>query len=163
MTLDPILTAPPAIQIHVFAAIPATLLGPFVIYRKRRDLLHKSLGYAWVVTMAVMALSSFFIFGWRIIGPFGPIHLISIFVLQGLISGLIDARAARITEHKATMQGVYWWGIGFAGLLTLMPGRRLNEALFASHPETGYWVIAAGLLLLIARWWLAQEGRALSV
>jgi uncharacterized membrane protein len=113
--------------------------------------------------MAVMALSSFFISGWRVIGPFGPIHLISIFVLQGLISGLSDARAARIAAHKATMQSIYWWGIGLAGLLTLMPGRRLNDALFGTHPETGYLVVAAGLLLLTARWWSARQGGWLSV
>ncbi|MFA3917451.1 DUF2306 domain-containing protein [Ruegeria hyattellae] len=163
MTLDPILNAPFAIQLHVCAAIPATVLGPLAIYRSKRDLLHKCTGYAWISAMAVMALSSFFISGWRVIGPFGPIHLISIFVLQGLISGLSDARAARIAAHKATMQSIYWWGIGLAGLLTLMPGRRLNDALFGTHPETGYLVVAAGLLLLTARWWSARQGGWLSV
>lgn len=162
MTLDPIFQAPLPVQIHVFSVIPAMLLGPVAIYRKRRDLVHKTVGYLWVASMATTALSSFFIYGWRVIGPFGPIHVISALVLHSLYMAVRDARGGRTEQHKARMLGTYWWGIGIAGLLTLTPGRRLNRVFFGDNPEVGYWVIGTGLLILAARWWFAKPGRVSS-
>jgi uncharacterized membrane protein len=43
MTLDPFTTAPIAVQIHMASALIAVCLGPFALYRKRRDRLHRRL------------------------------------------------------------------------------------------------------------------------
>lgn len=163
MTLDPIFGAPLEIQVHIYSAIPAIVLGPIAIYRKKRDFIHKCVGYSWVASMLVLALSSFFIRGWALVGPFGPIHLLSVFVLYGLFEGVRDARARRIDAHKAGMQDLYWWAIGIAGLLTLLPGRRMSSMLFGESETLGFWVIGCGFVGLAARWWLSRPGRLLHV
>ncbi len=147
---------PPLVQVHLWSAAAALLIGPFAIYRQRRDRTHKVLGYAWIVALGIAALSSFglhavilhFYFG------FGVIHLLAIWVLLQLFLGLRDAIQGRIAVHRARMAGLYWQGLTVAGVFTLLPGRVLNEALFGGHPEIGFWVIlgfGAGLLVMNLR------------
>jgi uncharacterized membrane protein len=146
----------PAIVVHLVAAMLAMILGPLAIYRKRRDRLHRVLGYAWVAAIALTAVSSFalhavvlhFAFG------FGAIHLLAVWALWTIWAGVQDARAGRIAPHRARMAGLYWQGLTVAGLLTLLPGRVLNDFLFATRPEIGLWVIlgfGAGLLWINLR------------
>ncbi|MEM1399241.1 MAG: DUF2306 domain-containing protein [Pseudomonadota bacterium] len=168
MSLNPILPvllpdAPLAVRVHLWSAMLAVVLGPIAIYRRRWDNIHRTAGYAWVILMVVVSLSSFFIQGLAMVGPFGPIHILSVLVLIGLYKGVRDARAGSIAAHKEQMQSLYWTAMGFAGLLTLLPGRRLNKALFGDQPELGLIVVGIGTVALAARWWFARPGRALHV
>ncbi len=150
--LEPILDAPLAIQIHAFAALEAVLLGPVVLYRKKRDRLHKILGYIWVTNVAIAAISSFFIFGdLAMIGPYGPIHILSVFALWGIFRAVQHAIRKNIVAHKAAMSSIYYWAMGVAGLLTLLPGRRMNEILFGQNEQIGHWVIGIGIAALAIR------------
>jgi uncharacterized membrane protein len=135
----------PALFLHLMAALVALGLGPFAIYRRRRDRLHRGLGHGWVAAMALTALSSFGLPAalMPIALGFGAIHLLSVWVLVQLSLGVRDARAGRIPAHRARMVGLYWQALGVAGLLTLLPGRMLNAALFGARPEIGLWVVAA--------------------
>ncbi len=45
---------------------------------------HRTLGWVWVVLMAVVALSSLFIHTIRMVGPFSLIHLLSLLVIVTL-------------------------------------------------------------------------------
>ena len=58
MTLAPLINAPLLIQFHMFWALLAVLLGPVAIHRKRRDRLHKIVGYVWVISMFMVATSA---------------------------------------------------------------------------------------------------------
>ena len=71
-TLVPLIDSPFAVQLHVGAAMLAILLLPLTLFRRRRDGLHKAAGYLWVTAMVTAALSSFFITGLQMIGPFQP-------------------------------------------------------------------------------------------
>ena len=84
MTLAPFFDAPIYIQLHASNATLALILGPFVILRTARDRLHKVGGYIWVLAMFVVAVSSFWIKEFGLIGPFSPIHLLSAFTLWSL-------------------------------------------------------------------------------
>lgn len=148
MTLTPILTAPIVIQLHVLAALCAMVLGPLAMLRQSRDIWHKRLGRAWVAAMLVTALSSFLIHEGRLLGPFSPIHLLSGLTLWGLWQIVADARAGRIAAHRTGAISLYVWALGVAGLFTLLPGRRMNEALFSAAPWTGFATTAAGLILV---------------
>ena len=153
MNLDPFYSAPLGVQIHVIAAIQALLLGPFVLYRNKRDVWHKALGYLWVTNVLIAAFSSFWITEIRVIGPFSPIHGLSLWALWalwGIGVGVGHVRAGRITAHKMTMTSLYWGAIGVASLLTLLPGRRLNRTLFGENEVLGLWVIAAIIVLVVA-------------
>lgn len=156
MTLTPFLTAPVHIQIHALAALLAIGLGPVAMYRLRRDRMHRILGYGWVVAMAVTALSSFTIWGFGLIGPFSPIHALSILVLWSLWQGIAHVRAGNITAHRAVFRSLYWRGLLIAGLLNFLPGRTMNRTILPDTPDLGYLVIALGGAALV---WQAWAGR----
>ncbi|MEL6467062.1 MAG: DUF2306 domain-containing protein [Pseudomonadota bacterium] len=145
MSLLPILTASPMIQLHIAAALVALFLGPFALYRARRDRLHKVLGYTWVLAMAITALSSFFIHSFPVIGPFSPIHLLALFALWSLYEGMRHIFAGRVGPHRLVMRSLYWNGLIVAGLFNFLPGRTTNRVFFGAAPELGYVVMAIGL------------------
>lgn len=154
MTIDPILSAPALVQLHLAAAAVAVLAGPVALYRRRRDAVHRVVGHAWVAGMLVLAISGLFIRTLAVIGPFGPIHLLSVFTLFALWRGVMLIRAGRIGEHGRWMKRFYWSAVWGAGLFTILPGRTLNEVLFGTDPHRGPWVIAAaaGGAVLVAVW-----------
>lgn len=163
MTLAPLMQMPLSVQIHVAAALTAVLLGPFVILRPRRDRLHKIGGYLWVVAMAVTALSSFWITGLAVLGPFGPIHLLSVLTLWSLWAGMRHAVAREIEAHRIVFRNLYCRGLLVAGLITFLPGRRMNAVLFGEASELGYWLIGCvGGAVLIWRLVNAARDRGLS-
>lgn len=154
MTLDPILTAPLLIQLHVLTAIVSATLGPFVLYR-RRDRIHKALGYVWITAMAGVALSGLalpaqvlhFYLG------FGPIHILCLFVLWGLFDGVRAIQRRELRRHRETMRGLYWNAITIAGLFTFLPGRRMNQMVFPEAEWLGWCIIGAGAAGLALRQW----------
>lgn len=157
MTLDPIQTAPFETLMHLLFAVPAILLGPFVLFRTTRDRLHKTLGYVWVSAMGGLAITGLFIEGdFAVIGPFGPIHALSILALWGLAHGVYFARKGDVVGHQATMKSVWYGAIGVTGLLTFLPGRTLNRVLFGEPSDKGFVVIAMGLAWLL---WLYLDQR----
>lgn len=155
MTFEPLFSAPTAIQIHVAAALLAVVLTLVQLSRNVGGRSHRRRGYAWVCAMAVTSLSSFWIAEIRLIGPFSPIHLLSIYVLYTLYSGVIAARQRKIKAHRAWLNSCAFWGLGVAGLFTLIPDRRLSEILFPNSPYLGFafaaFVLAAVTLLIRAR------------
>ncbi|MBZ9799284.1 DUF2306 domain-containing protein [Mesorhizobium sp. ES1-4] len=98
MSLAPLFHASLLIQLHALAAIASILLGAVQLWRTKGDRLHQALGRVWVGLMALVALSSFFIWTIRLWGPFSPIHLLSVFaalVVAAAAAGLYAARSAR--------------------------------------------------------------------
>src|SRR3954452_12745317 len=81
MSLAPLLDAAPAIPLHAFAAMAAFALGIVQFAAPKGTLPHRTIGWIWVLLMAAVALSSFWIHTIRLVGPFSPIHLLSIFTL----------------------------------------------------------------------------------
>lgn len=160
MTFDAILNAPPAILVHLGAGLLALAIGPLAIYRRRRDRWHRWLGRLWVAAMAVLALSGLIVPAvvLPIIGSFGVIHLLSIWVLLNLIWGVRAILHRRVAQHQATMRSLYWQGLTFAGLLTLLPGRRLNALIFGPAETAAYWVIG-GIGLLAALLWVRRRAQ----
>lgn len=156
---EPLLTAPAEIQFHAVSAIVALALGPVAIFRRRRDRLHKTLGYIWVLAMGVVIGSSFMIFEIRLIGPFSPIHLLSVFAAYNLYRGVRAAITGDISRHHKTMRGLYFWALGLAGLFTLMPGRIMGATLFGGAQTQGFWaalMLGVGIGLIVKRRSLAK-------
>ena len=166
MSLDPFLNAPLSLQLHAGAAMLAIAIGPIPIYRRKRDIWHKTFGYVWVLAMAVVALSSFFIHSFAVIGPFSPLHGLAVLTMWSLWRGITAARAGRISVHRATFRGLYWYGLLIAGLANFLPDRRINQAVFGGQDQFGWFVIVAGAMALIgyAVWGRLQPvGKAGSV
>jgi uncharacterized membrane protein len=68
MSLAPLLNAAPAIPLHAFAAVAAFVLGIVQFAAPKGTLPHRTLGWIWVILMAAVAISSFWIHQLRLFG-----------------------------------------------------------------------------------------------
>lgn len=132
MSLAPLLDASLAIRIHAFSALAALALGTVQLAAPKGTLPHRALGGIWAALMLSVAISSFWIHGMRWIGPFGPIHLLSLFVLWALPMALWRAHRHEATLHAKGMTGLFYGGLVLAGLFTLWPGRVMNQVVFGN-------------------------------
>lgn len=132
MSLQPLLDASPAVQVHAVCAMAALGLGAVQMARRKGTGAHRIIGWTWATLMAVVAGSSFFIHDMPVIGPFGPIHMLSLVVAVVLPMALIRARSGNIRAHAASMRGLFYGGLILAGLFTLWPGRIMHQVLFGS-------------------------------
>jgi uncharacterized membrane protein len=130
MSLAPLLDAVPPIPVHAFAAMAAFALGVVQLAAPKGTLPHRTLGWIWVALMAVVAISAFWIHQLRIVGPFSPIHLLSIYVPIMLVVGVLAARRHNVQRHRRTMIGLFAGALIIAGLFTFMPGRVMHAVVF---------------------------------
>jgi uncharacterized membrane protein len=130
MSLAPLLDAAPAIPLHAFAAMAAFVLGVVQLAAPKGTLPHRTLGWIWVVLMAVVALSSFWIHQIRLFGPWSPIHLLSIFTPIMLVLAVLAARRHNVRAHKITMISIFAGALVIAGLFTFVPGRIMHAVVF---------------------------------
>lgn len=145
MTLTPFLEASLTLQLHMIAAVPAILVGPFVLFRRKVDRRHKVLGYIWLMSMVALAVMGLFIPSeMAILGYFGPLHAFSILTLYSVVMGIRYARMGNIAAHRATLRGLWFGGIGGAGLMQFLPGRTVHQMVFGTVTDAGYIVIAVG-------------------
>jgi uncharacterized membrane protein len=79
MSLAPLLNAAPGIPLHAVAAMSAFVLGVVQFAAPKGTLPHRTVGWIWVLLTATVAVSSFWIHQIRLLGPWSPIHLLSIF------------------------------------------------------------------------------------
>lgn len=128
MNFMPLLTAGPAVHIHLTATILALGLGILMLSRRKGTLSHRTLGWIWAGLMLVAAISSFWITGMRH-GGFSPIHILSIVVLISVPAAIYAARRKRISTHRRTMLIVFFSGLVLPGLLTLLPMRLLGQLM----------------------------------
>lgn len=130
MTLAPLLAASPVIQIHGLAAVGAFGLGMAQLLRTKGTPLHRRMGWAWVVLMALVAGSSFFIHQLQVWGPWSPIHLLSLATLAGLWRATVAARRGDVRTHARLMAVLFIFALVGAGVFTLLPGRLLHAMVF---------------------------------
>ncbi len=132
MTLAPLLNAPLVIQIHTVAAIAALLIGISQMTLRKGTIRHHVVGYAWSAFMIIVAISSLFVYTIRLIGPFSPIHILSLLVLWTVPKAILEARKGNIAYHKRGMTMIFWLALIGAGFFTLMPGRIMHQVIFGS-------------------------------
>jgi uncharacterized membrane protein len=130
VSLEPLLSASPAIQVHAFAAMSAFVLGLVQLAAPKGTLPHRTLGGIWVAIMFVVATSSFFIHELKVWGPWSPIHLLSIFTLVMLPLGVWRAHHHQVQSHRWTMISIFVGALVIAGLFTFVPGRIMHAVLF---------------------------------
>lgn len=132
MSLAPLLQAAPAIPFHAFAAMAAFVLGLVQFAAPKGTLPHRTLGWIWVGLMAVVAASSFWIHQIRLVGPFSPIHLLSVFTLVVLPLAVWRAHTHRVADHKRMMVFIFAGALVVAGVFTLLPGRIMHRVVFGA-------------------------------
>jgi len=130
MSLGPLLSAPPPIPWHAFAAFAALAIGGAQLALPKGTTRHRVMGYAWAGLMLVIAISSFWIQQIRLVGPFSPIHLLSILVLVTTPLAVWYAHTHRVTAHRSAMIKLYVFALIGAGVFTLLPGRIMHAVVF---------------------------------
>lgn len=130
MSLAPLLAAPAEIPLHAFAAMAAFALGVVQFAAPKGTLPHRTIGWIWVGLMLIVALSSFWIHTIRLVGPFSPIHLLSIFTLIIVPLAVWRARHHDVTAHRRIMMFTFTGALVVAGLFTLLPGRTMHAVVF---------------------------------
>lgn len=121
-SIEPLAAASMAVKIHVTGALSAFGIGGVLLAAPKGMRLHKTLGWSWVIAMAVTAVSSFFLTG--LMGSsFSPIHALSAWTMIGLPFGIAAIRRQNIREHRQSMTGMFVGGILIAGLFSFLPGR----------------------------------------
>ncbi len=122
--LAPLLAAPAVLQTHVIAAVSTFVIGCVLLAGVKGRTVHRTLGYIWVTTMAVTAISSFFL---RDLNPgsFSFIHALSAWTMIILPMGLAAARRRNVAAHRKHMTGLFMGGLVIAGLFSFLPGRMM--------------------------------------
>lgn len=132
MNLAPLWESHWIIVAHAITAIAAIILGGVQLLMRKGTLTHKLLGRLWVALMAIVAISSFWIHEFRLLGLFSPIHLLSLLVLYSLWEGVHYARVGNIAKHKKTMHVLYVLALLITGAFTLLPGRVFYKVIFGA-------------------------------
>ena len=139
MTLAALTSAPIAVQIHAYSALAAFALGPVALLCLRGGRWHKVAGYVWVLLMITAAATSLFISEAPMLGPFSPIHILSIITFGGLFYALRAARARDFSAHGRTMRALYAQALIIAGVFTFLPGRRMNGVFGSGQDMAVFW------------------------
>jgi uncharacterized membrane protein len=129
MTLEPLLSASPAIKLHAFAAMAAFALGLVQFWRPKGTTVHRAIGWIWAGLMLVISVTAFFIHELRLWGPWSPIHLLAILTLVTLPIGVLHARRHRIGRHRFYMISLFCGALLIAGLFTFVPGRIMHAVI----------------------------------
>jgi len=127
MTLDPLFAAQQPIPLHALAALTAAILGGAQLWAPKGTRLHRRIGWVWVGLMAFVAGSGFFIHAVRMIGPFSPIHLLSVLTLVSLFFAIRAARQGNIRQHRRIMAALFWLALVLTGAFTFWPGRVMHQ------------------------------------
>lgn len=164
MSLSALTEAPALIQFHAYTAILSFLLGPFALLRRRRDIWHKAAGYVWVAAMYGAALSSMFFSEKPMIGPFSPIHVLSVITLVSLTYGLRAAILRDTITHGRVMRALYAQALIIPGVFTFLPGRRMNAVLGDGQDMAVFWAAAIlGSIVMAAIWFHPSLSRAVGL
>ncbi len=134
MTLEPVLHAPLAVQVHLATVLPAFAIGTWQIFFSTKGApFHRALGYTYMALMIVTAIAALFIHAVMPNGPFwgfSPIHLFVPLTLFSVFGAVHGARTGNVALHRRSMIGLYVGGILIAGALTFLPGRVMHNVFF---------------------------------
>ena len=136
MTLEPLLNAPLAVQIHVATVVPAFVIGTYQIcFSRKGERFHRALGYMYLGLMTITAIAALFVHQLMPHSPFfglSPVHIFVVVTLFGVIGALRGAWTHNIGLHRRAMLGVYIGGILIAGTLAFLPGRIMHAVTVGS-------------------------------
>ncbi len=135
MTLEPLATAPTAVQIHVATVVPAFLIGTWQIFLSRKGgPAHRAIGYLYLALMTITSVTALFI---HQIAPanifgFSLIHLFVPLTLFGVVGALRGAWTHNIKKQSDAMLLTYFGALLIAGGFAFAPGRIMHDVVFGS-------------------------------
>ncbi len=130
MTLEPALSAPLPVQMHLLTVLPAFVIGLWLIlFSTKGKLAHRTFGYIYLALMSVTAITTIFVSSNPTGGFYGFswIHLFIPLTIYGVYGGIRSARAHNMARHKSAMLALFIGALVIAGALTFLPGRVMNQ------------------------------------
>lgn len=115
---------------HALTAFLAMGIGALQLALPKGTGRHRIVGYVWVGAMALVALSSFWIHEFRMLGPFSLIHALSALVLVTLVYAIRAVRRGNVNAHRRAMTQLFALALLLTGAFTLLPGRTMHAVLF---------------------------------
>lgn len=130
MNTEAFLSAPLVVQLHVFSAVGALLIGSIQMFAPKGNLPHRTLGTLFVVLMASAAISAIFI---RQIngGNFSFIHIFVPLTIIGVFRLVLSARRGDRRGHRSQVMGLFYGALIIPGLLSFIPGRLMHTIVLA--------------------------------
>lgn len=138
--------------IHLMSAIAALIAGSLVLSMKKGSKKHKQIGYAYVISMAVLLVTSFMIY--RLFKGWGIFHYAAAFSLIVLLLGMIPVWTKR-PANKWKYQHfnfMYWSVIGLYAAFAAEVLTRIPET-----PFLGMVGIATGIITIIGAVFLRKN------
>lgn len=130
MSLDPILEASLAVQLHFVTVVPAFALGTWLIFASRKGAKpHRTLGAVYLALMTITATAAIFVQELNP-GHFIWLHAFVALTYWSVFRALWSIRRKRIDLHKRAMLGLYIGGLLIAGGFTFLPGRVMYRMFF---------------------------------
>ena len=128
MTLEPLVHAPFAVQMHVATVLPAALLGLWLlVFSRKGSRSHRAVGVAFLTLMVTTALIALFIHRRTPDGPvFGlsTTHLFVPFVLFATWRAIDGVWKGNISQHRRWVLGMFVGAIVINGVnnVFFLPG-----------------------------------------
>ena len=129
MHFDVFLSSPWIIQAHALSAIAAFFLGLVQFTAPKGTIPHRTLGYIWVLLMAMTAITALFI---REIndGQFSWIHIFVPLTLFGIVDLSVRARRGLTGKHRSTAMWMFLAALVIPGIFSFLPGRTMHATFF---------------------------------
>jgi uncharacterized membrane protein len=128
--LAPLIAGGPAVLIHVGTVLGALAIGTVLMSGVKGTILHRTLGWTWVVFMLATAVTTLFI---HRINPGGLslLHLFSAYALIATPIAVAAARKHKVGLHGRLMLGSYAGALLVAGVTSFLPGRIMWQVFFS--------------------------------
>jgi uncharacterized membrane protein len=127
MNLTPLFEASLWVQLHVAAAVLAILLGAGQFLGRKGTVPHRLIGWFWVLMLAALCITSFFIPGTLFIGPVSVFHALSVYTLWALVMGALAARRGDVESHRSYMAWLYVLSVLISAAVAVLGGGVLSE------------------------------------
>jgi len=129
MNLDIFFLARPVVIVHTLTALVALGLGTAMWLRKKGTRSHKVIGRLFVVFMAFVAISAYFIRGLN--GDrLSFIHLFVPLTFFAIGEIFYYVRKGNIKGHERAAKGLFFGALIIPGIISFMPGRLMWHVVF---------------------------------
>jgi uncharacterized membrane protein len=94
--------------IHLISGVFALIFGGAVLIAKKGTQTHRKVGYVYVLSMAVLIISSFFVY--RLFGRFGLFHVLSLVSTFSLLAGMVPMfkKIRTPKDYETHFKRMYW-------------------------------------------------------
>jgi uncharacterized membrane protein len=134
MTLQPLLSASWAIQLHVISLFLAFVIGTWQLFlSKKGHAAHRAVGTAFVTLMIIMAIVTLFIHVRSPGTPFFGLSWLHLYVplILGLCAlALFGAITHRRRLHRLAVIALYFGSLIFTGLVQVFLARGITHQMF---------------------------------